>query len=353
MGCIAELKNVTKNYDRLNAVDDINLQVGEAEILALVGPNGSGKSTLLKILAFILQPSGGEVLFKNVQVSDGNIEQMRMKSTLVFQRTVLFSSSVYDNIAYGLKVRKKPKATIDEEVHEALKLVRLEGFENRQAKRLSGGEQQRVALARALVLNTELLLLDEPTANLDPKNASIIEDVIGEVNREKKTTIVIAPHNMLQPKNLPTQIALIENGKLGEIGKPQQIFRRLSKTFASFAASENTFSGEARTANDGTSLIDVGNGVKIVAVTEKTGRISLFINPEDIIISKTILSSSARNCFEGKVIEIHDVDAIVKLSVDVGKPFTVHITKRSFEEMLINLGSKVFITFKASSVQIN
>ena len=353
MGCIAELKNVTKNYDRLNAVDDINLQVGEAEILALVGPNGSGKSTLLKILAFILQPSGGEVLFKNVQVSDGNIEQMRMKSTLVFQRTVLFSSSVYDNIAYGLKVRKKPKATIDEEVHEALKLVRLEGFENRQAKRLSGGEQQRVALARALVLNTELLLLDEPTANLDPKNASIIEDVIGEVNREKKTTIVIATHNMLQAKNLPTQIALIENGKLGEIGKPQQIFRRLSKTFASFAASENTFSGEARTANDGTSLIDVGNGVKIVAVTEKTGRISLFINPEDIIISKTILSSSARNCFEGKVIEIHDVDAIVKLSVDVGNPFTVHITKRSFEEMLINLGSKVFITFKASSVQIN
>jgi tungstate transport system ATP-binding protein len=353
MGCITELKNVTKNYDHLNAVDDINLQVDEAEILALVGPNGSGKSTLLKILAFILQPSRGEVFFKNVQVSDRNIEQTRMKSTLVFQRTVLFSSNVYDNIAYGLKVRKKPKATIDEEVRKALKLVRLEGFENRQAKRLSGGEQQRVALARALVLNTELLLLDEPTANLDPKNAAIIEDAIGEVNRDKKTTIVMATHNMLQAKNLPTRIALIENGKLGEIGKPQEIFRRLSKTFAGFAASENTFSGEARTASDGTSLIDVGSGVKIVAVTEETGRISLFISPEDIIISKTMLSSSARNCLEGKVTEIHDMGSIVKLSVDVGKPFTVHITKRSFEEMLINLGSKVFITFKASSVQIN
>lgn len=150
---IVELRNVTKVYGNLTAVDGITLQVSEAEILALLGPNGSGKSTLLKMLAIILQPSTGEVYFQGVQVNERNIEQMRMESTLVFQKTVLFTSSVYDNVAYGLKIRKLPKRTIEEEVHKALELVRLEGFEKRQAKKLSGGEQQRVALARALVLD--------------------------------------------------------------------------------------------------------------------------------------------------------------------------------------------------------
>jgi tungstate transport system ATP-binding protein len=353
MGNIVELRNVTKVYGNLTAVDGITLQVSEAEILALLGPNGSGKSTLLKMLAIILQPSTGEVYFQGVQVNERNIEQMRMESTLVFQKTVLFTSSVYDNVAYGLKIRKLPKRTIEEEVHKALELVRLEGFEKRQAKKLSGGEQQRVALARALVLKTKLLLLDEPTANLDPKNASIVEEVIGTVNRERKTTVIIATNNMLQAKNLPTRIALIENGRIGEVGKPQEIFGRLSKTFASFAAVENTLTGEARIANDGTTLVDIGNDVNIVAVTRKTGKTSIFISPDDIILSKIAFSSSARNSFEGSVIEIVDMNSVVKLRVDVGKFFTVHITRRSFEEMNINLGSKVFLTFKASSVQVN
>jgi tungstate transport system ATP-binding protein len=353
MGNIAELRNVTKVYGNLTAVDDITLQVSEAEILALLGPNGSGKSTLLKILALILQPSTGEVYFQSVQVNERNIEQMRMESTLVFQKTLLFTSSVYDNVAYGLKMRKLPERTIEEEVHKAIELVRLEGFEKRQAKKLSGGEQQRVALARALVLKTKLLLLDEPTANLDPKNASIVEEAIGTVNQERKTTVIIATHNMLQAKNLPTRIALIENGRIGEVGKPQEIFGRLSKTFASFAAVENTLTGEARIANDGTTLVDIGNDVNIVAVTRKTGKISIFISPDDIILSKIAFSSSARNSFEGSVIEIVDMNSVVKLRVDVGKFFTVHITRRSFEEMNINLGSKVFLTFKASSVQVN
>lgn len=353
MGNIVELRNVTKVYGNLTAVDGITLQVSEAEILALLGPNGSGKSTLLKMLAIILQPSTGEVYFQGVQVNERNIEQMRMASTLVFQKTVLFTSSVYDNVAYGLKIRKLPERTIEEEVHKALELVRLEGFEKRQAKKLSGGEQQRVALARALVLKTKLLLLDEPTANLDPKNAAIVEEAIGAANRERKTTVIMATNNMLQAKNLPTRIALIENGRIGEVGKPQEIFGRLSRTFASFAAVENTFTGGARIANDGTTLVDIGNDVNIVAVTRKTGRISIFISPDDIILSKNAFSSSARNSFEGSVIEIVDMNSVVKLRVDVGKFFTVHITRRSFEEMNINLGSKVFLTFKASSVQVN
>jgi tungstate transport system ATP-binding protein len=352
MTLIAELKNVAKTFDGKTALEDINLKISQGEVLALLGPNGSGKTTLLKILAFIEKPTNGEVYFDGRKAVSKNLEQMRLETTMVFQRTMLFNTSVYDNIAYGLKIRKTPKNKIDEEIRKALELVRLEGLEKRQAKKLSGGEQQRVALARALVLNTRLLLLDEPTANLDPKNASIVEEAIAAANRELKTTIVIATHNMFQAKNLPNRIALMNNGRIGEAGTPAEIFGKLSKTLASFAAVENTFRGTAKMTEEGTTSIDIGNGVQITATSPNTGEVSIFISPEDIILSRNRLESSARNFFKGSVIEIQDLGSVVRLKIDVGKPFTVQITKGSFRDMGITLNSEVFLAFKASSVQI-
>jgi len=352
MTIIAELKGVTKTFDGITALDNINLQINEEEILALLGPNGSGKTTLLKILALIQKPTKGKICFDNVEVTDKNIEQKRLETTLVFQRTVLFSTTVYKNVAYGLKIRKTSKHEIDAEVAKALKLVGLEGFEKRQAKKLSGGEQQRVALARALAFKAKLLLLDEPTANLDPKNSSIMEEVIATVNRESKTTIVMATHNMFQAKNLPHRIALITDGKISEVGTPTEIFGRLSKTLASFAALENTFTGEALPAENGTTVVDIGNGIKIETTAQNRGKVSVFVSPEDIILSKTRFASSARNVFKGRIAEILDLGSVARLKVDVGKPFTVQITKRSFYEMGLNLNTEVYLAFKASSVQI-
>jgi molybdopterin-binding protein len=349
---LAELKNLTKSYGNRTVLNDVTLQIDKGEILGLLGPNGSGKTTLLKILAFLEKPELGEVKFLGVTVTDKNAEPMRLRSTMVFQRNLLFSTSVYGNIAYGLKMRRLPQNTIREEVKKALRLVELEGFEKRSAKKLSGGEQQRVALARALVLGTELLLLDEPTANLDPKNTQIMEEVIAKINHELKTTIVIATHNMFQAKTLPHRIALINEGKITETGETAEIFSRLSKNLASFAAVENTFTGNAKATAEGTTMVDIGSDVRIEAAIQREGVVSVFINPQDIILSKSALASSARNVFKGRIIEIYDLGALVKLKVDIGKPFTVQITKRSFSEMALNLNTEVFIAFKASSVQV-
>ncbi len=351
MAILAELTNLTQNFGIRTILDGITLQIQEGEILAVLGPNGSGKTTLLKILAFLIKPKSGEIRFQGELVTDKNSERMRLQSVLVFQKAVLFNTSVFNNVAYGLKIRKMTKEIIEEEVHKALKLVKLEGFAKRSAKKLSGGEQQRVALARALVLKTKLLLLDEPTANLDPKNADIIEDVIATINRELKTTIVMATHNMFQAETLPHRIALINNGKITQVGTTSEIFGKLSKNLASFAAVDNTFRGIAETTSSGTTIVDIGKGVKVEVAIQKQGEILIFVSPEDIILSKTPVISSARNMLKGKITAVSAAGSLAKLTIDVGRPFTVQITKRSFNEMGLNLDDEVYIAFKASSVQ--
>jgi tungstate transport system ATP-binding protein len=334
---LIKLKEVTKHYGEVTALDDVSLEVKEKEIFTVLGPNGSGKTTMLRIMASIVEPTSGEVFFGGEKINKSNRSQARKRSTMVFQKTALFNTTVYKNVAYGLKLRKFPKKEIDERVENVLDLVKLNGYEKRLAKKLSGGEQQRVSLARALALNAELLLLDEPTANLDPKNVSIIEETISRVNHEFDTTIVMATHNLFQAETITKRAALILGGKIVQVGTAQEIFRVPSKHLASFARLENVFSGTSRILKEGTSLIDVGNGAKIETALKKSGNVTVFVRPEDIIISKKPISSSARNVFKGKIIEISDLESVAKIKIDAGKQFIVQITKRSFNDMQLNI----------------
>jgi len=352
MKSLIELKDVTKSYGEITALDHVNLKVRQGEVFTIAGPNGSGKTTMLRIMAFIDTPTSGKVHFDAVKVGDDNRSQIRTKCTMVFQKTTLFNTTVHKNVAYGLKLRGFSKKETEEKVKEALSLVKLAGYEKRLAKKLSGGEQQRVSLARALVLNTKLLLLDEPTANLDPKNVSIIEEIISRVNREFNTTIVMATHNMFQAETLTNRVALLLGGKIAQVGAPQEVLRGPSIKLASFARLENVFSGNSRILQEGTSVIEIDDGVEIEAALRKSGKVTVFVRPEDIIVSKKTMPSSARNVFKGKIVEISDFGPVVKLRVDARKEFVVQITKRSFVEMQLNVGSTVFLTFKASSVHM-
>jgi len=349
---LIELKNVTQHFGNLTALDKVSLKIGKGEMFTLIGPNGSGKTTMLRIMAFIDRPASGEIYFKGLKVDGTNQSQFRTKSTMVFQKPALFNTTVYKNIAYGLKLRGYLKAEIDKRIKDALNHVKLDGYKKRQAKKLSGGEQQRVCLARALALNAELLLLDEPTADLDPRSVSIIEETISRINRELNTTIVMTTHNMLQVENSTNRIALLIGGRLTKIGRATELFETPSESLRSFARLENVFSGISIVLSDSTSLIDIGNGAKIEAAFQKSGRIMIFVRPEDIVLSRKPLSSSARNVFKGKIVEISDLGSVVRLRINVGKQLFVQITKRSFTEMQLSVGSDVFLTFKASSVHL-
>jgi tungstate transport system ATP-binding protein len=322
-------------------------------ITTLLGPSGSGKTTLLRILAGLDSPSRGTVFYGNSMITDSEQNILRQNATMVFQKSIFFDTTVYNNVAYGLKLKEDlSKEEINNKVEEALALVRLEGFEKRRAKKLSGGEQQRISLARALVLDRELLLLDEPTVNIDPKNVSIIEETILRVNREKKTTIVLATHNMFQAEAISQRVTLILEGTVKQTGTKQEIFGKSNKYLTSFARLENVFSGISKISEDRTSLIDVDKNLSIEASFSIAGKISVYVRPEDILVSTKPLQSSARNVFEGRIIGITDIGSIVRLTVNAGKKFTVQITKKSLTELNLNIGSEVYLTFKASAVNL-
>ncbi len=350
---IVEVKNLCKEYQGTKALENVNFNVEQGEVFAVIGPNGAGKTTLLRILGFLDTSTSGTIYYKGVAVeySAKTLLALRRRIAIVFQQTVLFNTSVFNNVAYGLKVRSEDKRTTREKVREMLQLVRLQGFERKNALELSGGEAQRVALAQALTTEPELLLLDEPTANLDPKNVSIIEEALGWINKRQKTTLIMATHNMAQAKNLANKVALLFNGKIRKTGPAKEIFMAQSRYLADFTRIENIFTGISKVTRDGISVIDIGKEVQIEAAFQKPGKLTVYVRPEDIILSRNPVLSSARNAFKGKIVEMVDLDSVMKLRVNAGKEFIVQVTRRSFKEMKLNMGSEVFLVFKASAVQ--
>ena len=210
------LERVAKRYDGRDilAIDDLSIRRGE--ILAVVGPSGAGKSTLLRLLNFLEAPSSGSIHFSGAYVGcNGAVPlHLRRRVTTVFQRPILLKRSVWANVAYGLRLRGH--RDLEGRVHCALDRVGLTHLARQKAPTLSGGEAQRVALARAIVLEPEVLLLDEPTANLDPYNVGLIEDTVRSLNAEKSMTIVLVTHNVFQARRLAHRVGLLLNGSLIE-----------------------------------------------------------------------------------------------------------------------------------------
>jgi molybdopterin-binding protein len=348
---VIELVDVSKHYGDVQALDRVSLKVNSGEILTILGPNGSGKTTLLKIVTGLDAPSAGQVIFDGVKVEESNAVSIRRRATMIFQRTVIFRGSVFDNVAYGLRQREIEHEEVKRRVDEALHLVRLEHLRDRKASTLSGGERQRLSLARALVLDCELILLDEPTANLDPDSIIIINDVVRKLNSEKGTTFLVATHNLEQAEVLSSRIVLLRDGRVVEEVLPQEFLVAPSLEMARFTRKENFFTGDSEIV-DGVTHVDVGEGIVVRAVFNKEGRVAIYVRPEDIIVSRERVESSARNSLRGGIVSVEDFDSVVRLKVDVGRIFTVQITRRSLAEMGLNLGQEVFLTFKASSVHL-
>ncbi|MEM1515336.1 MAG: ABC transporter ATP-binding protein [Thermoproteota archaeon] len=336
-------------------MDKVNLSVPYGDSIALVGPNGAGKTTLLRIIDLLEKPNGGEVWLEGEKVNYSNrdLHILRRKIGFVPQRPILFNASVFDNVAYGLKVRGLSSHEIEKKVKNVLELVQLSRVEKRNAIKLSGGEMQRVSLAQALVTEPHLLLLDEPTSNLDPRSISIIEEVLKNINRNRNTTIIMASHDLQQVRDLTKRIAILNRGKIVRIAPSSEISLS-SPELSKYIRIENIFSGFSKITEYGTSVIDIGDGLKIEATFMKAGPVQIYVPPESITLLTKKVPTSARNIFDGRIIEISDQGntAKVRVRVEGGKEFATQITKRSLKEMKLNLDAHVFIMFKASAVKL-
>ncbi len=211
-------------FGKKEVLKNINLGIKRGEIFAIIGPSGAGKTTLLRILNLFEIPLCGTLIFNGISLDAGKPGSLRRRMSLLFQTPSVFNGSVFDNVAFGLKVRGFDKRAIEKKVGEALDTVGLSGMGKEKARMLSGGEAQRMAFARAIVYDPEILLLDEPTSNLDPANVANIEEIIKRIRDERGTTIVIATHNIPQVRRIADRVGVLLNGELIEVNSKEGIF---------------------------------------------------------------------------------------------------------------------------------
>ena len=224
---LMRVQDLGKSFGNREVLKKINLSFNEGEIFALMGPSGVGKTTLFRILNLLEKPSDGRLFFRGIELTGCKIREKinaRRSMSMLFQTPCVLNTTVFNNVAYGMMIRKVDKKTIREKVMNALKIVGLDGKEKQNAHTLSGGEAQRMAFARAIVYDPEILLLDEPTSSLDPANVAMIEEIIKRIRRERRTTIVIATHNIYQVKRIADRVGVLLYGELIEVNSIERIF---------------------------------------------------------------------------------------------------------------------------------
>jgi tungstate transport system ATP-binding protein len=288
---IFDISGLCKRFGEKDALSGINLEIKKGEIFAILGPSGAGKTTLLRILNTLEEPTSGRILIygRDVSSMDGKeLTRIRRRMALLIQGAPLMSTTVFENVAFPLKVRGLGKREIEQKVEEALGLFNLQGYQNRRARTLSGGERQRVTFAMATVFGPEVLLLDEPTAGLDPLNEATVGEFITKM-KERGVTMVLSTHKQDEALALADRIAVIREGRIQQVGTPAEIFYRPKTRFvARFTGMKNIFEATVTSSEKeaGKTLLDVqGQMLEMDYAEVETGsRVYLCIRPEDVMV---------------------------------------------------------------------
>jgi spermidine/putrescine ABC transporter ATP-binding subunit len=315
------IRNVVRRFEGVTAVAGVSLEVREGEFVSLLGPSGCGKTTLLRIIAGLERLDEGQIFVAGQDIT--KLTAHRRPVNMVFQRYALFPhKSVAENVAFALRLRRVPKAEVDQRVEAMLELVRLPGFGDRHIDQLSGGQAQRVALARALVNDPKVLLLDEPLAALDLKLRQAMHIELREIQRRIGSTFVYVTHDQEEALVMSDRIVLMESGSIVQQGHPEDVYNRPETLFASqFLGEANLFQGRART-GDGRVLVDSGG---IVIELNGSGPVPdgvdvwVCVRPERIALSKGSGESGlSTNAARGTVAKVIFLGSIVRYTVDVG-----------------------------------
>ncbi len=347
------VENLGQTAGKKNILQGIGLEFAPGVVNVILGPNGAGKSTLLRLLGLLDKPGRGEIFYDGLRLSGMNrsaCTRLRRRSGFVFQSPLLLAGTVLANLRFGPRLRHVNVS--EQEISRVLEKTGLSGRLEQEAQQLSGGEKQRLQLARVMLLDPDLYLLDEPTANLDPLSVKNIETVIARLAREGKT-VILATHNLTQTRLLAGKVFFLKAGRLVQAGSADEVLSRpLSLDIAEFSAAENIIPGTLLQ-QEGRTMLDCGL-LSIEVISERSaGQAAAVIRPEDILVSLDPIASSARNSFRGTVLGVADLGAVKALHVDCsGIVFTVFVTRISCAQMKLVPGMDVFLTFKATSVHL-
>ena len=344
-----KFENVDKSYDgKVLVVKNLQLDIAEGEFITMLGPSGSGKTTCLMMLAGFETPTNGEIYLDKNPIS--NIPPHKRGIGMVFQNYALFPHmTVYENLAFPLRVRKMPKDEADKKIDKALSMVSLSGFENRMPGQLSGGQQQRVAVARALVFDPSVVLMDEPLGALDKNLRESMQYEIKHIHESIGVTVVYVTHDQGEALTMSNRIAVFNDGKVQQLSSPDQLYERPVNSFvAEFIGENNTFAGEISDISSDKCKVKVNGGEIIanpISVKSKGEKTTVSIRPERALINP---KGGMDNNHKGKIEEViyHGDHTRVRLDLLGNKEFILKVPNSS-ANMDIKMGNQINVSWNS------
>jgi len=354
---VLEVKNLEVIRGGVPVLSIPSLSIAESEVLFLIGPNGAGKSTLLQTLAALVKPSQGEIRFRGKKVGeDISLLSYRRRLAMILQEPLLFNTTVYKNVASGLKIRGMNKKEIEPIVIQTLDRFGISHLKDRSARTLSGGEARRTSIARAFATGPEILFLDEPFSALDPIIREAMMEDLEKVLRETGITTVFVTHDRIEALRLATRLGVMADGRIIQIGDVGEIMNHPeNEIVASLVGVDTILQGKIIENRDRSVIISVsGKEIEAVGDIPPGTHVTLCIRPENVFITKTAPTgeTSVRNTIKGRIDKIIPLGLYHKLSLDCGFPMVSYVTHHSLSSLLLKPGEEVFASFKATAIHV-
>ena len=352
---VLELKDLRVDRGGARILDIPSFSLHENEFVSLIGPNGAGKSTLLLSIMGLIKPASGSVRYRGEEIAcEASRLRFRRKIAMVLQEPLLFDSTVYENVASGLKLRGLGRAEIRVRVMTYLERFNLTDLAGRSARKLSGGEARRVSLARAFAVEPEMIFFDEPFANLDVPTRQSLTGDMDRIIREKGIVAILVTHDQSEALRMSNRVVVLDGGMVVQDGSPAAVMNSPVNEFvANFVGMETILEGVVLSNIDQEMTVRVG-GREIDAIGELAPGEGAYccIRPENVTVSifDPAQRTSARNVFPARIVEIATMGPFLRLRLDCGFPLTSYVTRESFASLELCQGREVYASFKATSV---
>ncbi|MCG6533574.1 MAG: ABC transporter ATP-binding protein [Syntrophales bacterium LBB04] len=345
------LKDLIKRFGALEAVSHVSLEIGDGELFTLLGPLGCGKTTILRLIGGFHKPDQGQIYFGEKEVSA--IPPYQRQIGMVFQNYALWPHmTIFENVAYGLKIRKVPSQEIPRKVEKVFTMVNLTGLEKRYPGQLSGGQQQRVALARALVLNPEVLLLDEPLSNLDAKIRLQVRTEIRKLQKELAVTSIYVTHDQEEALTISDRIAVLNQGKIQQIGLPRDLYERPENAFvADFIGINNLIDGRVKEVQPHGGLMAVQTAFGMIQCPDngrfQTGdSCKIVVRPETASISTSEVQNEGMNRVSGTITFASYIGNTIRYDIDLdGQAIFKVDVQNPWNQQIFSMNEKVHVLF--------